>query len=190
MPPTPVRDPAKIRAAIERALVEAITLYNGPRRLRRLMMKNRARSVEGPAIGDFNLSQTEDGKLSLQWRRQEDETSLREYLGAPKSENQELQELEPAVEENREDDELEAEIDRMLSDPDYRTSETTSVDSAADMEDAPLVEASGEESLPTQAEEAAKEQYTGLQKSITLTDPELKFSVSTLIRHSFNSSNT
>ncbi|KAL8935293.1 MAG: hypothetical protein Q9211_004770 [Gyalolechia sp. 1 TL-2023] len=133
----PLHKPAEIWAAIERAVVEAVTLAQGPRRIRRLV-KNRPRPLEVGPMGDFNLSQADNGHFTLRWRRQEDEMDLRRFLHQSALENKGSQESNqivdgmPAEDETSAEDETAGElVDAWLVQPDNRWSATTSVDPAA-----------------------------------------------------------
>ncbi|KAI4176422.1 MAG: hypothetical protein LQ343_001162 [Gyalolechia ehrenbergii] len=196
---TPLNKGTEIWAAIERALVEAVTLAQGPRRLRRLV-ENRPRSLKVAPIGDFNLSQADNGEFTLQWRRQEDETDLRIFLYKSALKNKEFQDSEQRVDGMPVQDEADEDVDKVtLSEPDNGLPMTSSMDPAADsdhrraakdwtslertedrlsrvaamqIEDKPLLEAPVEEPVFTQAKELGENRYDESRGIIRFVDPE------------------
>lgn len=205
----PLRDAGEVRSAIERALVEAVTLAQEPRRLRRLL-KNIPRPLDVPMIGDFSLSQARNGEFELLWKRQEDAMELRNFLESSAQIYKKVKEPEQmdasiAAEEDtrvgHEEASLsESEYNEAATSPnapnidsdhtrvleDWTVSQATDADTGqlpAEFSDGEGVQRlSDKESAPPQAKESTKSQYTGLQGSISLADPEFKFSVSTLYR--------
>ncbi|KAL8827109.1 MAG: hypothetical protein Q9170_007144 [Blastenia crenularia] len=185
MRPVPLLNPIEIRAAIERSLVESVTLLHGPRRLRRLV-KNKPRPMELPAIGDFKLSQTDKGEIVLLWKRQEDETDLRKFLEASAVADRDGKEIKEAEDGMAAEEEAEGEYgEAMRAEPEQNESTTVFTSPTAETEEAfpealnnkGETELLAEEKMPAQMVKPDKGEFTGLRGSISLIDPELKFGV-------------
>ncbi|KAL8935798.1 MAG: hypothetical protein Q9216_005250 [Gyalolechia sp. 2 TL-2023] len=150
---TPLKKAAEIWAAMEYSLVEAVTLDQAPIRLR-FLKKNRPRPLEVGAIGDFKLSQADDGKITLRWRRQEDGTELLDYLYKSVLEQENPQEPNEVVDELP----LEAEAEGEMED----TTPSEQV-SAMQVEDEPVQEAPANGSVFIPTKESGAKQDNGLQ---------------------------
>ncbi|KAL8717316.1 MAG: hypothetical protein Q9225_005433 [Loekoesia sp. 1 TL-2023] len=203
MRPIPLRDSGEVRSAIERALVETVTLAQEPRRLRRLL-KNKPRPLDVPTIGDFSLSQADNGRTELRWKRQEDAMELRNFLESCAQKYKEVKDLERmdtrvAAEKEMQVGHEEASLseseyeaatsptapdvdsDHPRAPEDWAVSQVTDAHTSqlpAEFSDGEGIQGlSDNESAPPQAKESIKSQYTGLQGNISLAEPEFKFSV-------------
>ncbi|KAL8784888.1 MAG: hypothetical protein Q9213_003701 [Squamulea squamosa] len=108
MRPTPMQDERQIKAAIERAFVEWYTVEKGNIEFRERVgaahkLWANDRSWEMLPVGNFKLWQKKNGKVQLEWERQEDKLQMERWLlepfqtstGATGLEDQTLEEQEP-----------------------------------------------------------------------------------------------
>ncbi|KAL9602751.1 MAG: hypothetical protein Q9219_001594 [cf. Caloplaca sp. 3 TL-2023] len=197
MRPIPLRKSAEIRIAIERALVEAVTLAQGPRRVRRFV-KNRPRPIDVPTLTGFNLSQSEKGEMMLKWKRQEDGKDLLQFLESSAQVYKQSKGLGQTPDEDAGEEDVDMEHEEeLISDPiDTESSadtnnktapETSEQSTTTALEDEQiLAEPSDNKEVPapsaeqlaqTEMEKSGSKEFAGLQGIISLADPELKFSV-------------
>lgn len=228
MRPTPLRKSSEIQSAVERALVEAVLLRQEPqgsplrsaiqralkesktlrpeskRLRRRISVMNTPRPSDVPEIKDFELRQTQDGVIKLQWGRQEDKENICNFLARSLEKSMEAKESEEeTINETMAEDEMGAQQETAtLAHPEKDEPVTTASASITDADepqvprewDAPAIVGAETDQiidgLPVNEDPPAPEPHGSSHKErnkvlfpnfrgdIRLTDPELKFAVS------------
>ncbi|KAL8724415.1 MAG: hypothetical protein Q9181_006837 [Wetmoreana brouardii] len=185
MRPAPIRDGPAVRKAIERALVEVLAL-KGPRSKAQPIVDRSDTPWELGPIGEFRLWERTSGETELLWKRREDRVNLQESLRQAWRHNQEAQKeggLDDAgVEEDpRSPEKSQSELGDLTMTGGSSSIETTSWETSRQSkmaEDLDAFQVHNNEGIPdAKAMRLARKNYSGLQGSITLTDPWFKFAV-------------
>ncbi|KAL8766968.1 MAG: hypothetical protein Q9209_006380 [Squamulea sp. 1 TL-2023] len=195
MRPTPMQDGREIKAAIERAFVEWYTVEKGSIKFRETVgaahrLWANDRSWELLPVGGFKLWQKKNGKVQLEWERQEDKMEMQRWLLEPFETSTEATQLEHQTLEESDSDDPGMTATTPPTNADHLDNAENELEEPVDEESNNLVDRTLEQDRETQASQKPRRakkarpniKYNGIWGdgdwgSISLHKHDLKFTV-------------